>query len=105
SFVSRGYCAPSSHASLASAPHASTGEGIVFVRSFGTRAPAGISVYDRQLSLLYVSRNEPLNLLPPDLVTTLTTPPLKRPNSAEMPAVATVVSWMASSMYRLFAWP
>src|SRR6185503_16750926 len=99
-FTSRGYRAPSSHGSLASSPHASTGDGIVFVRSFGTKARSGIIVYPRQLSLLSVSRNEPLNLLPPDLVTTLTTPPLKRPNSAEMPAVATVVSWTASSIYR-----
>ena len=50
----------------------------------------GVSV--RQLSLFSVSRNEPLNRLPPDLVMTLTTPPLNRPYSAEMPAVATVVS-------------
>ena len=40
-------------------------------------------------------------VLPPDLVTTLTTPPVKRPNSAEMPALATVVSWIASSIIKL----
>ena len=59
----------------------------------------------RQLSLLSVSRKEPLKRLPPDLVTALTTPPVKRPNSAEMPPVATVVSWIASSMKRSNAWP
>ena len=54
----------------------------------------------RQSSLVIVSRNEPLNWLPPDLLTMLTTPPPKRPNSADTPAVATVVSWMASSITR-----
>ena len=34
-----------------------------------------------------------------------TTPPLKWPNSADTPSVATVVSWMASSMYGLSACP
>src|SRR5437870_11818413 len=90
--VSRGYCAPVSHASFAAMPHAATVDGTTAVRLFGTREPAGMSVYDRQLSLLSVSRNEPLKLLPPDFVMTLMTPPLNRPNSAEMPAVATVVS-------------
>src|SRR5499427_1285115 len=46
----------------------------------------------RQLSLLSVSRNDPVNVLPPDFVTMLTTPPLKWPNSAETPSLATVVS-------------
>ena len=57
-------------------------------------------VVARQSSLFSDSRNEPLKSLPPDLVSTLTTPPPKRPYSAEMPPVATVVSWMASSMNR-----
>src|SRR5215471_12453206 len=59
----------------------------------------------RQLSLLSVSRNDPVNVLPPDFVTMLTTPPLKWPNSAETPSLATVVSWIASSMYGVVAWP
>ena len=46
----------------------------------------------RQLSLMSVSRNEPLKRLPPDFVITLTTPPPNRPYSAEIPAVAMVVS-------------
>ena len=37
-----------------------------------------------QLSLRRLSRNEPVNSLPPDLVIVLTTPPVKRPYSAEM---------------------
>ena len=55
-----------------------------------------------QVSLLRVVRNEPLNLLPPDFVIALTTPPVKRPYSAEIAAVDVVVSWIASSMKRLF---
>ena len=35
-------------------------------------------------------RNEPLNVLPPDFVMTLTTPPAKRPYSAVMPEVEIV---------------
>ena len=42
---------------------------------------------------------------PPRLVTTLTTPPEKRPYSAEMPEVSTCVSSMASSMNRLWLVP
>src|SRR5262252_8530711 len=90
--VSRGYCAPSPHASVALTPHASTALGTIRVRLLGTAAPFGSSVYDRQLSLLSVSRNDPLNVFPPDFVMTFTTPPVNRPNSAETPAVATVVS-------------
>ena len=41
-------------------------------------------------------------MLPPLLVTMLTTPPEKRPYSAEMPDVSTCVSSIASSMNRLF---
>ncbi len=33
----------------------------------------------RQLSFVNDSRNDPLNMLPPDLVTVLTTPPENRP--------------------------
>ena len=50
-------------------------------------------------------RNDPWNWLPPLLVITLTTPPPKRPYSAEMPEVRTCVSSMASSMNRLFEVP
>ena len=45
-----------------------------------------------QSSLLRVLRSEPESSLPPDFVRTLTTPPEKRPYSAEIPEVATVVS-------------
>src|SRR5262245_9802206 len=44
-------------------------------------------------------------MLPPDLVTRFTTPPLKRPYSAETPPTDTVVSWMASSIYRGYGVP
>ena len=57
-----------------------------------------IGDWDCQLSLLSVTRAEPLNELPPCFVTALMTPPVKRPNSAETPDVIVVVSWMASSM-------
>src|SRR5215471_17968561 len=50
----------------------------------------GVNV--RQSSLLNDCRYEPLNVLPPDFVIAFTTPPPKRPYSAEMPLVATVVS-------------
>src|SRR5512134_2509762 len=36
------------------------------------------------LSLRTVARNDPLNVLPPDLVIVLATPPENRPNSAEI---------------------
>ena len=52
----------------------------------------------RQSSFVKVVRNEPLKLSPPERVMALTTPPVKRPYSAEMPDVETVVSWIASSM-------
>ncbi len=57
------------------------------------------------LSLSKLVRNEPCTSLPPDLVSVLTTPPAKRPYSAEIPDVDVVVSWIASSMNRLVAWP
>ena len=63
-------------------------------------SPVRFGTSARQLSLFSVSRKLALNRLPPDLVMTLTTPPPKRPYSAEMPALATVVSWTASSMTR-----
>src|SRR4030081_3222902 len=50
------------------------------------------------LSLVKVVRNDPENRLLPDFVIGLTTPPAKRPYSAEMLPVWTVVSWIASSM-------
>src|SRR5664279_3805987 len=56
-------------------------------------------------SLLSVVRREPLNALPPDFVIAFTTPPVKRPYSAEMAAVDVVVSWIASSMKRLYGVP
>ena len=52
-----------------------------------------------------VVRNEPLNALPPDFVTVFTTPPVKRPNSADTDEVDVVVSAIASSMKRLFGVP
>ncbi|MEO8348609.1 MAG: hypothetical protein ABI610_06820 [Acidobacteriota bacterium] len=50
-------------------------------------------------------RNEPERRLPPDFVIALTTPPVKRPYSADMAPVRIVVSWIASSMKRLCGWP
>ena len=69
--------------------------------AFGS--PYGVVL--RQSSLSSVTRKEPLKLLPPDFVIALTTPPVKRPNSAEMPEVDVVVSAIASSMKRLFGVP
>src|ERR1051326_6805700 len=51
------------------------------------------------------SRRVPVNSLPPDFVIVLTTPPVKRPYSAETPLVRSVVSWIASSMKRFSGWP
>src|SRR5712671_2994296 len=65
----------------------------------------GYGVSDRHASLSNVVRNDPLILLPPDFVIMLTTPPPKRPYSAEMAPVDTFVSWIASSMNRLSACP
>ena len=45
-----------------------------------------------------VLRREPLNVLPPDFVIVLITPPTNLPYSAERLDVIVVVSWMASSM-------
>ena len=59
---------------------------------------SGNGVSARQLSLFRLVRNVPLKRLPPDLVMALTTPPLKRPNSAETPDVVIVVSCSESSM-------
>ena len=56
----------------------------------------GVTV--RQSSFVKVTRNDPATVLLPDRVMVLTMPPVKRPYSAEMPDVETVVSWMASSM-------
>ncbi len=50
-------------------------------------------------------RKLPEKLFPPLLVTTLMTPPEKRPYSAEMPDVSTWVSSIASSMNKLFDVP
>src|ERR1700733_5733267 len=51
------------------------------------------------------TRALPEKVLPPLLVIALTTPPLNRPNSAEMPEVRTCVSWIASSMKRSWGEP
>ena len=53
-------------------------------------SPNGVIVL--QLSLVNVVRKEPLNVLPPDLVSVLTTPPPKPPYSEEIPDVEMVVS-------------
>ena len=50
--------------------------------------------------MLKLTRSEPEKSLPPDLVMTFTTPPVKRPYSAEIPDVEAVVSEIASSMKR-----
>ena len=50
--------------------------------------------------LLKFMRKLPVKMLPPLLVMALTTPPVNRPYSAEMPDVRTCVSWIASSMKR-----
>ncbi len=55
-------------------------------------------VLERHLSLVMSRRIEPVNSLPPVLVMTLTTPPEKRPYSAEIPEVSTWTSLIASSM-------
>lgn len=64
--------------------------GVLFNFSNGDRAS--------RARLVSVSRNDPENVLPPRRVTTLMTPPEKRPYSAEMPPVSTCVSSIASSM-------
>ncbi len=61
----------------------------------GVSSPA---LLDFQLSLPRLARNEPEKRLPPDLVSMLTTPPWKRPYSADTPEVEVVVSWIESSM-------
>jgi len=55
-------------------------------------------VSDRQLSLLMPTRTDPLTVLPPDLVTVLTTPPWNRPYSMGTAPVDTRVSATASAM-------
>src|SRR6266542_5750407 len=64
---------------------------LAFVRVGSARA-CSYGVRVRQLSLLNDCRYEPLKVLPPDFVMAFTTPPPKRPYSAEMPLVAMVVS-------------
>src|ERR1051325_2654751 len=51
-----------------------------------------IGVSEIQSALVTLSRNEPEDSLPPDLVSVLTTPPLNRPYSAEIAPVRIVVS-------------
>ncbi len=57
-----------------------------------------LGVSAAHLSLESESRSEPCSSLPPDLVSVLTTPPAKRPYSAEIAAVWVVVSCTASSI-------
>ncbi len=52
-----------------------------------------------------VVRKEPEKELPPDFVIVFTTPPVKRPNSAEIADEDVVVSWIASSTNRLYGVP
>ena len=60
------------------------------------------SVHD---GLVRFARKLPENVSPPFFVMALTTPPVKRPYSAEMPDVRICVSSMASSMKRLSGLP
>ena len=68
-------------------------------------ASPGYGVSAAHESFVNETRTDPLKTLLPDLVIELITPPWKRPYSAEMLPVETFVSWMASSMNRLRAWP
>ena len=68
--------------------------GRVMLRDFSN----GVSSVHAGLRRL--TRPLPENLLPPLFVIAFTTPPLKRPYSAEMPDVSTCVSSIASSMNR-----
>src|SRR5258705_9782207 len=69
---------------------------MLLVLSTGFDCPLnGVSFVHR--GLVTLSRNEPLKALPPDLVIEFTTPPVKRPYSAEIAPVRVVVSWTASS--------
>src|SRR5687768_1017749 len=75
------------------------------VTAFAAPVPGFVADFSNGVStvqdgLRRFMRQLPENVLPPLLVTALTTPPLKRPYSAEMPEVSTVVSSMASSMNR-----
>ncbi len=56
-------------------------------------------------SFVSVVRNDPENELPPDFVIVFTTPPVKRPYSAEIEDEEVVVSWIASSTKRLYGVP
>ena len=58
--------------------------------SFVFGSSNGLTV--RQSSLANVVRSDPLNWLPPLFEIAFTTPPVKRPYSAEIPDVETVVS-------------
>src|SRR4029450_6224734 len=65
----------------------------------------GYGVSDRHPSLLNVVRSDPLKAFPPDFVIMFTTPPPKRPYSAEIAPVGAFVSWIGSSMNRFRACP
>src|ERR1051326_149238 len=69
----------------------------LFTSSIGSTCPAK-SDFSVQFGFVSESRIDPEKSLPPDFVIVLTTPPVKRPYSAEMPPLRTVVSWIASSM-------
>src|SRR5690242_5527459 len=56
------------------------------------RCCPGHGVVAVQAGFVIVSRNEPLNSLPPDFVTVLTTPPVRRPYSAEIAPLITTTS-------------
>ena len=64
----------------------------VFALDPGLVVSDAYGVRERQSSLLIDSRKVPLKRSLPDLVMAATSPPPNRPNSADTPAVATVVS-------------
>src|SRR5205085_11340059 len=68
-----------------------------WLSEFSRVSPAGDCA--DHAGLVRESRSAPENSLPPDLVMVLTTPPLKRPYSAEIAPVSTVVSTMPASTY------
>src|SRR5262249_15688513 len=77
------------------------------VHSYVVTSPPVRGVVSNGVSLVHdglygLIRRLPENWLPPLFVTALTTPPPKRPYSAEMPEVRTCTSSIASSMNRLF---
>ena len=51
------------------------------------------------------SNSDPWKVFEPERVATLTTPPLKRPNSAGTLSASTVNSWMSSTIGKNATWP